>query len=97
MIVTSEIPLFQIIKQKLGEKEAEALVAFVDTKIKEGNEQNLKVGSTKEDISNLRTELKTDIANSRADMIKSMFIFLVGTIGVLSGIMTLLLSAYLKH
>lgn len=97
VITTTDIQLFQIIRQKLGDKEAEALVGFVDAKLKENNDQNLKVVATKEDIANLRTELKTDIANSKAEMIKWMFIFWIGTIGVLSGIMTLLLNAYIKH
>ena len=69
MIVTSELQLFQILKQKLGDKEAEALVTFVDAKIKDANEQNLKVLATKEDIANLRTE----IATSKNDMIKWFF------------------------
>ena len=86
MIVTSEIQLFQIIKQKLGDAEAEALVTFVDTKIKEANEQNLKVLATKEDL-----------ANTKAEIIKWMFIFWIGTISVLSGIIIAVLSAYLKH
>jgi hypothetical protein len=86
MIVTSELQLFQIIKQKLGDSEAEALVTFVDAKIKDANEQNLKVLATKEDI-----------ANSRADMIKWMFIFWLGSISVLSGIMIALFNAYIKH
>ena len=92
----TEIQLFQFLKEKMGEKEAEALVTFVDTRIKETvretNEQNLKVLASKEDIvntnlkiSDLRTELKEDIANlrteiavSRAEMIKWMFIFWIG-------------------
>jgi hypothetical protein len=86
MIVTSELQLFQIIKQKLGDSEAEALVTFVDAKIKDANEQNLKVLATKEDI-----------ANSRADMIKWMFICWLGSISVLSGIMIALFNAYIKH
>ncbi len=93
VITTTDIQLFQILRQKLGDKEAEALVGFVDAKIKENNDQNLKVLATKEDISNLRTEL----AGTKAEMIKWMFIFWVGTISVLSGIMALLLNAYIKH
>jgi len=86
VITTTDIQLFQIPREKLGDKEAEALVGFVDSKIKESNGQNLKIVATKEDI-----------ANSKAEMIKWMFIFRVGTIGILSGIMALLLNAYIKH
>ena len=97
MIVTSELQLFQILKQKLGDIEAEVLVTFVDAKIKEANEQNLKVAATKEDTLNLRTELKTDIAEAKADIIKWMSIFWIGSVSVISGIMIALLNAYIKH
>jgi len=100
----TNVQLFQFLKEKMGEKEAEALVAFVELKIQEGNEQNLKVLATKDDIANvrqeianLRTELKTDIANSKAEMIKWMFIFWMGSVGVLSGVMITLFSLYMKH
>lgn len=39
---------------------------------------------------------KEDLAKQKADIIKWMFIFWVGTIGVLSGIMFAMLHAYLK-
>ncbi len=58
----------------------------MDAKLKENSDQNLKVLATKEDLTNTKSE-----------MIKWMFIFWVGTIGVLSGIMTLLLNAYIRH
>ena len=50
VITTTDIQLFQILREKLGEKEAEALVSFVDNKIKDNNETNLKVLATKEDV-----------------------------------------------
>lgn len=100
VLALTDIQLFQILKEKLGEKEAEALVTFVEVKVNENvkqtNEQNLKVLATKEDIyavnentnkkiaetneriASLRTELKTDIANVKAEMIKWMFIFWIG-------------------
>jgi len=57
VITTTDIQLFQILKQKIGEQEAEALVTFVDAKLKETNEANLKILSTKEDIANLKSEM----------------------------------------
>jgi hypothetical protein len=67
-------------------------VNYVNTKLKENNDQNLNMLATKEDIGNVRIE----IASSKAEMIKWMFIFWIGTISVLSGIMAFLLNAY-KH
>lgn len=87
VITTTDIQLFQILKEKLGEKEAEALVNFVDSKLKENNEANLKVLATKEDIAKLTMSTKEDtakldlkISESKADMIKWMFIFWTGSI-----------------
>ena len=87
-ITTSDIQLFQILKLKMGEREAEALVTFVDNKIKENNEANLKVLATKEDIANLRVEMK----EMKAEMIKWMFIFWVGQLAATFG----LIMVYLK-
>ena len=71
MIITTSVnQLFQILKLKMGEKEAEALVTFVDNKIKENNEANLKVLATREDIANLRTELKVEIRESKSELLK---------------------------
>jgi len=53
----SDIQLFQILKQKIGESEAEALVTFVDGKIKDNNQINLSILATKEDIAGVRMEI----------------------------------------
>ncbi len=55
-------------------------------------EENSAPFATKKDLNELRVELK----ETKAEIIKWMFIFWVGTIGVLSGIMFALLNAYLK-
>ena len=86
VITTTDIQLFQILKQKLGEKEAEALVSFVDAKIKESNEQSLKVVATKEDIANL----KTDIANSKVETLRWTFGFFIT-------LMIAIIGLYFKH
>ncbi len=72
-ITTTDIQLFQILKQKLGEKEAEALVSFVDNKIKESNDTNLKGLATKEDIS--RLEIK--ISESKVETLRWVFGFFI--------------------
>jgi len=69
MIIASDIQLFKILKERLGEKEAEALVEFVDAKLKENNETNGKILATKEDIA----DTKTQIADTKAELIKWMF------------------------
>lgn len=55
----SEIHLFNALKGKLGEKEAEELVLFVKTAVKENIEN---------EISNIAT--KKDLAETKVDIIK---------------------------
>ncbi len=94
-ITTTDIQLFQILKQKIGEKEAEALVGFVDSKLRESNEGNLKMLATKEDIAKLKGELETKIAEAKADTIKWMFISWTGSILTTLGGMFAFLKVFL--
>ena len=78
----ASIDIFEVLKGKLGEAEAKILVkemekidASVNIKIDHKFEEAKSILSTKEDLANLRGELKTEIANSKADLIKWMFIF----------------------
>ncbi|MFD2288638.1 hypothetical protein GJU39_11130 [Pedobacter petrophilus] len=70
----TEIQLFQILKLKLGEKEAEQLVSFVKEEVKNEFDNKREILATKEDL-----------ANSKADIIKWMFIFWIGQIAVTFG------------
>ena len=89
VITTTDIQLFQILRQKLGEQEAEALVSFVDGKIKDNNEVNLKVLATKEDIS----LLKLDISNLKSEILKWMVgLFIPLYITIVGLIITMLLK-----
>ncbi len=93
IITTTDIQLFQILKQKIGEAEAEALVSFVDAKLKESHEENLKILATKEDIFLVKADiikLETKIAETKADMIKWMFSFFVA-------MMLAIIGLYFKH
>lgn len=92
VIVTTDIQLFQLLKQRLGEKEAEALVRFLDSRIRESSEVSTKTLATKEDLANLRAELKTEIATTKAEIIKWMFIFWIGQIMVTFGFILLFLN-----
>ena len=65
LITTKDIQLYEILKQKLGNKEAEALVGFVDSRIKETNEHNLKILTSKEDLKNLELTLTQQIDETK--------------------------------
>lgn len=75
----SEIELYNIIRNKLGEKKAEHLVDFVKTEVKE------KFDSQKDYFAS-----KADLANAKADIIKWMFIFWAGQLAAMFAIIKLL-------
>ena len=86
LINMSDIQLFQILREKIGEQEAEALVSFVDGKIQDNNKINLNILATKDDIAGVRME----IANLLKWMV-GMFIPLYLTI------IGLMITILLKH
>ena len=65
-ITISDIQLFNTLKKKLGEKEAEELVEFVKTEIK------AEIDATKATLAT-----KEDLANTKNDLIKWVFAFFV--------------------
>ncbi len=91
MVLTmTDMQLFQILKQKLGEKEAEALVTFVDAKLKVNNEANLKVIATREDVVKLKGDLETKISETRSDIIRWVF-------GIFVVLMLAIIGLYFKN
>ncbi|MBB6239536.1 hypothetical protein HDC90_004189 [Pedobacter sp. AK013] len=50
----TEIQLFQILKAKLGEQEAEQLVSFVKAEVKSEFDNKREILATKEDIANMQ-------------------------------------------
>ena len=63
----SEIDLYNMLKKKIGEEEADSLVSFIKT----------EVTSTFNDQKDYFAS-KEDVANAKADIIKWIFIFWVG-------------------
>ena len=81
-MIVSEIRLFELLKAMIGEKEAEAFVGILESRVGQKFEDAKSGLSTKEDIANLRTEMYA----MKADLIKWMFIFWIGQIAVIAGL-----------
>jgi len=92
-MVVSEIDLFEVLSQQLGAEKAKTLVHYVEAKVDKRLDEKTNIFATKEDIA----KLETRIAESKADLIKWMFVFWIGSVGVISGIMVAILNAYLRH
>ncbi len=72
MNAISSIEMYTILKGKLGENEAKALTEYVESKVEKTFEKEKSILAT-----------KVDLAESKADIIKWMFIFWIGQIAVL--------------
>ena len=92
----AEIELYEILKPKIGEKEARTLVEYIETRVERKFEEKKDVLATKQDITDLKMATKQDIANleiklekTRADIIKWMFLFWIGQLASLIAILEL--------
>jgi len=81
-----------------------SLEALVDDRTKAAHEDTTKTVdtklhhvATKEDVANLRTELKTDMKDLKIDMIKWMISLLVWQTGIILGVVYFLFKAMQNH
>jgi hypothetical protein len=70
----SEIQLYNILREKIGDQQAQTLTDYVESRIDREFEKNKSVLSTKSDI----LELKNVLSENKAETIKWMFIFWTG-------------------
>jgi hypothetical protein len=68
--------LYTLLSDKLGSDTAEALFKYIDNKTERSVEATIKTLATKNDIASVRKE----IADSKSETIKWMFIFWIGQV-----------------
>jgi polyhydroxyalkanoate synthesis regulator phasin len=73
----SEIELYQILKGKLGEDQAKALVTFVEQKVNESFESKKETLATKQDIYELSEKL-FELSEKLSEKMNSHFKWLIG-------------------
>lgn len=56
-MVISEIKLYELLKTRIGDKEAEAFIQILEERVYKKFEERKSEFATKEDVSNLRAEL----------------------------------------
>lgn len=74
----TSIEMYNILKIKLGEKEAKALTEYVENHVEKSLEKEIDRLATKEDL--LKLDVK--ISDTKAEIIKWMFIFWIGQVAV---------------
>ncbi|MBU3661534.1 MAG: hypothetical protein FGM14_16850 [Flavobacteriales bacterium] len=74
-MIVSEIKLYELLKAKLGEKEAEAFVEILETKVDHKFNEAKQTLATKEDL-----------ANTKVDLIKWMVGFWIAQMAAIIGL-----------
>ena len=77
-MIVSEIQLYELLKAKLGEKEAGAFVEILERRVDKKFEENKSILATKEDLARLEGRIDAKISETKAELIKWMFIFWIG-------------------
>ncbi|MBS1638605.1 MAG: hypothetical protein JST94_03310 [Bacteroidetes bacterium] len=78
-LVISEIKLYELLKAKIGEKEAEAFVQILESKVDTRLQEKTQAFATKEDIARLETK----IVESKVDTIKWLIGLSIASYGIL--------------
>ena len=75
-MIVSEITLFNTLKEKFGDQTAQTVVEGKKSAVKEEFENKKDTLAAKQDLANVETK----IAETKAELIKWMFIFWIGQI-----------------
>jgi hypothetical protein len=84
--------LYQLLSEKLGNDTTEAMFKYIDNKTERSVEATIKSLANKEDLSKEIGEVRKEIAESKVDVIKWMFIFWIGQVGAMLVILFLFLK-----
>ncbi len=92
----NEIQLFNLLKGKIGEKEAEALVEFVKTSSSEDIKQSIQNLATREFVKDEINQVRLELKEFKSEIIKWMFVFWVGSILTTLGALFGLVKFFIK-
>jgi len=87
-----ELEVYEIFKNRFTEKEAAKVIEYFEAKAEEKIKQKKDVFMTKND----KVEMISRIESSKTDTIKWMFIFWIGQLVAVAGILFSLFNVYLN-
>jgi hypothetical protein len=82
-MIVSEIKLYELLKAKIGEREAEAFIQILETKVESKLLEKTSVFATKEDVA----KLETKISEAKVDIIKWMVATAIAIVGLIVAFM----------
>jgi hypothetical protein len=87
-MIALELKIYEIFKARFSEQEAASVIEYFEQKAEQKYIENKDVLTTKEDIG----QLKKEIEASKSDIIKWMFIFWIGQMAAIFGLIILYLK-----
>ena len=81
-MVVSEIKLYELLKAKIGESEAEAFIQILENKVDTRVNEKTTVFATKEDLAKLEGKLLSTISESKVDIIKWLVATAIAIVGL---------------
>jgi len=91
----SDVQLFNLLKGKFGEKEAEQFISLIKEKVEETFENKKSTLATKDDITELKikfSQLETAIAKTETKLILWAFVFWATQLGAIFAFIKLLIK-----
>ena len=83
-MVVSEIKLYELLKAKIGEREAEAFIEILENDAKSKSLEKSSVVATQEDISKMINNLLIKISEVKADIIKWRIATAIAIVGLIA-------------
>ena len=80
------LQIYDVLRKEFDEGKAKAIATSIETALESNNGILLEKIATKEDIANLRAELKMEMANQKAEIIRMNFLFWLGLIPVMAAL-----------
>ena len=81
-MVVSEIKLYELLKAKIGEREAEAFIEILENKVETKLNEKTTIFATKKDLAKVEGKLLSTISESKVDIIKSKVATAIAIVGL---------------
>ena len=78
MAYADTLKIFEVLRQKFDESQSKTIATAVEIALETHNDELFKTVATKGDLAELKGELRVEMREMKAELIKWMFIFWLG-------------------
>ena len=91
-MIISETKLYELLKERIGEREADAFIQLLDTRVSQKFEEMKSALATKDDVANVRIELMSEIGRVKTDLQKTIYLTSLGQLfAIIASVISLIL------